>query len=250
MKSVVFILLLLLVPFSSGAATLDGTVQRAQQVSLGMPVSGVVSRVEARAGQTVAKGALLVTLQPDPFEAAVEAAQADVAAKATRRAEAQRDYKQAKELYDRTVLSAVELENAKNHATRADAAWRHAQAMLKKAKVDLANSRIAAPFDAIVLNVAVQPGESIVSGIESRPLVTVAAKGEYLAVARVKPDKVGAFVVDKPSTVTVAGKDFPGTIVAVTLEQGKGEADYRIDVRFTAPEGTVAVGQSGRIDVP
>jgi len=250
MRLAALVLSLLFVPLAAGAATLEGSVQRAQQVALGMPVSGVVGRVEVRAGQTAAKGALLVALQPDPFEAAVEAAQADVAAKATRRAEAQRDYKQAKELYDRTVLSTVELENAKNHATRADAAWRHAQAMLKKVKVDLANSRIAAPFDAIVLNVAVQPGESIVSGIESRPLVTVAAKGEYLAVARAKPDKVGAFVVDMPATVTVAGKDYAGTIVAVTLEQGKGEADYRIDVRFMAPEGAVAVGQSGRIDVP
>lgn len=248
MRPVAFALLLL--PSITMAASLDATVQRAQKVALGTPVSGIVGRVEVRPGQTVAKGALLVALRADPFDAAVEAAQADVALKATRRAEAQRDYKQAKELYDRTVLSTVDLENAKNHATRAEAAYRYAQAVLKKAKVDLANSRIEAPFDAVVLNVDVRAGESMVSQIESRPLVTIAAKGEFLAVARATPDKVVAFAVDKPATATVAGKDYAGTVVAVALEQAKGETAYRIEVSFTAPEGTVAVGQSGRISVP
>ncbi len=243
-------LAVLLLPLTSLAASLDATIQRAQLVSLGMPVTGIVGRVDARAGQIVPKGTLLMALKPDSFEAAVEAAQADVTLKATRRAEAQRDYKQAKELYDRTVLSTVELENAKNNATRADAAWRHAQAVLKKTKVDLANSRIEAPFDAIVLKVDARAGEAIVSQIESRPLVTVAAAGEFLAVARAAPDRVTAFTVDKPATVTVAGKNYAGKVAAVTLDQLKGEAMYRVEVEFAAPEGTVAVGQSARIEVP
>ena len=250
MKPVALVFGLLIAPVSVFAASLDARIERAHQVTLGVPVTGIIGRVDAKAGQTVPKGTLLVALKPEPFEAAVEAAQAQVTLTVTRRSEAQRDYKQAKELYDRTVLSTVDLENAKNQATRADAEWRHAQAMLKKAKVDLSNSRIEAPFDAVVLKVDARAGETVVNQIEPRPLVTVAAKNEFLAAGRVTPDRVAAFPVDKPATVTVAGNNYSGKVVAQSLDSTKDETFYRVEVQFSAPDGTVAPGQSGRIDVP
>jgi RND family efflux transporter MFP subunit len=253
MRMFPFALAIALAPLASLAASFEATMQRSQRAALGVPVSGVVAKVEARGGQVVQRGAVLIALDATPFEAAVEAAQAEVTRQGTRRAEAQRDYKQAKELYERTVLSTVDLENARNQATRGEADYRHAQAQLKKAKYDLAQSRITAPYDAVVLSVHAHEGETILSQLEARPLVTIAAHGGYLAVARVAPDRAAGLQVDRPATVAVSGKDYAGKLTSVSLEQGRearGEAMYRVEVTFSAPEGAVAVGQSGRIEVP
>lgn len=230
MKRIAFLVLSWVLATAAWGA--DGTVQWARRVELGLGTSGTIKTVAAEAGARVAKGQVLVALDDTPFRAELDQARAD-------RDEATRDYKQAQQLFERTVLSAVELENAKLKSVRAQA--RYAQA-----KYQLDRSRIAAPFDAWVLEVRAQAGQSVVNALEARPLIVLAAAGEYLARTRVSGSALERLTPGAAATVTVAGKSYAGKVHALALEPGKGD-EHEVTVVFSAAE-RLRPGQSAKID--
>lgn len=215
----------------------DATVQWARRMELGLGVSGVVKTVAVEAGARVSKGTVLVTLDDTPFKAEFDQARAD-------RDEAARDYRQAKQLYDRAVLAKVELENARNKSVRAQARFAQAQYALER-------SRIEAPFDAWVLEMRAQPGQSVVSALESRPLVVIAAAGEYLARLRVPAATVDRLKPGQPLNVTVGGKTYAGRVHSLALEPagGKGDGPHDMAVWFQSPE-MLRPGRSAAVDLP
>lgn len=232
-RSLVFMLWIAAGP----ALAADATVQWARRIELGLGVSGVVKTVSAEAGARVPKGQVLVALDETPFKAAFDKAR-------TERDEAARDYKQARELYDRTVLAKVELENAQNKSVRA-------QARFEEAKYQLERSRIAAPFDAWVLEMRVQAGQSVVNALESRPLVVVAAAGEYLARLRVPSATVDRLKLGQSVNVSVGGKSYAGKIQSLGLEPAGGKSDGQHDVAvlFQAPE-MLRPGRAAVVELP
>ena len=215
----------------------DASVQWARRVELGLGASGVVKTVTIEAGARAAKGQVLVALDDTPFKATFEQARAD-------RDEAARDYQQARQLYERTVLSAVELENAKHKSVRAQARFTHAQ-------YALAQSRIEAPFDAWVLEVRAQPGQQVVSKLESRPLVVLAAAGEYLARLRVPSATADRLKLGQAVNVSVGGKRYAGRIHALTIEPagGKSEGQHDLAVYFQAGE-MLRPGRAAVVELP
>jgi len=233
------------------AAGFDAKVQWAAKVELSMPVSGIVGSVGAAPGTRVAKDQILVALKEDPFKAKVDEAEAVVAQRTADLREASRDYQQAKELYDRTVLSKVELENAKLKMTRAQAGLKQAKAQLALANIDLSNSRIVAPFDAWVLAVHVQPGETVIHTQEARPMVVLAAHGEYAAQALVPPDVVGTLKLNQNATVTVSGRRYSGRIGSIGLQPASektGDDKFPVRVLFAVPEAPLTTGVPARVE--
>lgn len=234
------------------AAGMDATIAFARRVELGFPVSGVIEKVEVAAGQRVAKGQLLVNLEDTPFRAAVEQAEAEVTVRGADREEAARDYKQAKELYDRTVLSSVELENARNKAQRAEAALKDARARLAQARYALNRSRLSAPFDAWVLEVRAVPGSAVVSTLESRAQVVLAAQGEYLARARVPASAIAGLSLGAAVPVQAGDRSYSGKVLSIGLEplDGKGGgAVHELVVQFQSGE-LLRPGQTARLELP
>lgn len=234
MKRIVFLVLSFIATAAFGA---DGTVQWARRVELGLGASGVIKTVAAESGARVAKGQVLVALDDTPFKAVLDQARAD-------RDEAARDYKQAQQLFERTVLSAVELENAKLKSVRAQA--RYAQA-----KYQLDQSRIVAPFDAWVLEVRAQAGQNVVNALEARPLVVLAAAGEYLAQLRVPAATLDRLKIGQVANVTVGGKSYAGRIQSLALEPAGGKADGQHDVAvfFQAAE-MLRPGRAAAVELP
>jgi RND family efflux transporter MFP subunit len=243
---------LLAAPAMVVAASFDATVSFARRVELGLPVSGVVATVGAHTGARVTKGQLLVALDETPFQAAVEQARGALARASADRDEAVRDHKTMKEIYDRQLASTVELDNARLKIQRTEGALAQARAALKQAQVDLARSRITAPFDALVLDMRVHVGSSVVSTVESRPVVVLAAQGEYLAAARVPAAAVDTLTAGQGASVTVAGKAYAGRVQTVGLEpvgdKSGGEPLYPVTVAFDAPDVVLRAGQSARIE--
>jgi RND family efflux transporter MFP subunit len=243
---------LLVAPVMAVAASFDATVSFARRVELGLPVSGVVATVGAQPGARAKKGELLVALDETPFQATVEQARGAVARASADYDEAVRDHKTMKEIYDRQLASTVELDNARLKVQRTEGALAQARATLKQAQVDLARSRITAPFDALVLDMRVYVGSSVVSTVESRPVVVLAAQGEYLATARVPAAAVDTLKAEQDARVTVAGKAYAGRVQTIGLEpvvdKSAGEPLYPVAVVFDAPDVALRAGQSARIE--
>lgn len=244
---------LAILPGSAMATGLDATIALARRVELGFPVSGVIEKVEIAAGQRVTKGQLLARLEDTPFRSGVEQAEAEVTVRSADRDEAARDYKQAKDLYERAVLLTVELENARNKAQRAEAALKDARARLTQARYALNRSRLIAPFDAWVLEVRAVPGATVVSTLESRAQVVLAAHGEYLARARAPASAIARLSPGTAVSVQAGGRTYNGNIQSIGLEPKEGKlgegAWHELAVLFQAAE-PLRPGQPVRIELP
>lgn len=249
MRTLVFALML--VAAQAHAADYDAVIDWSQRVALSSVVSGVVTEVNAVAGQAVEKGAVLVRFDDTPFRAEVAQAQAQVAMSKVSFAEAQRDLKQAEELYARTVLSMVELENAKHKFARAQAAQRSAQAALMSAEYHLREASLRAPFAAMVLKRQVDVGQGVVANLEAAPLVTLVRRGEYVAVVAVPESALGRLSIGTPAAVRVGDQRYTGSVQALGLEpSGKaGAATYEARVVFKS-DTLLRAGQAARVELP
>lgn len=249
MKCHVFVLTLVAAP--AYAADYDAVIDWSQRVALSSVVSGVAGEVNAMPGQAVEKGAVLVRFDETPFKAEVAQAQAQVATSKVGLAEAQRDLKQAEELYARTVLSTVELENAKHKFARAQAAQRSAQAALMSAEYHLREASLRAPFAALVLKRQVEVGQAVVANLEATPLVTLVRRGEYVAVVALPESALARVSIGTQATVRVGDRRYAGSIQSLGLEpSGKaGAATYEARVVFTS-DALLRAGQAARVELP
>ena len=249
MRTFAFALTLVAAP--AYAVDYDAVIDWSQRVALSTVVSGVVVEVNAVPGQVVEKGAVLVRFNDTPFKAEVAQAQAQVAMSKVSFAEAQRDLKQAEELYARTVLSTVELENAKHKFARALAAQRSAQAALMAADYRLREASIRAPFAALVLKRQVEVGQGVVANLEAAPLVTLARRGEYVAVVAVPESALGRVTLGAQAAVRVGDQRYTGSVQAMALEpSGKaGAATYEARVVFKS-DALLRAGQAARVELP
>ncbi len=256
----VVLLFVLIVPVGLANATVyDATVHFANRVTFSVPVSGIIKSVNVTVGQRVQAGKILVELDQIPFVAAVAQAKAEVIINTTKQTEATRDYGQAQELYDRTVLSNVELENAKLKADRATAAFNAAQAHLTLTKYNLANSKVIAPFNGLVLKIHAIENENVNNTMTSQPLIVFAAEGHYLAKAFVPLKALASLAIGKKGKITIKKKQFSGTVVSIALEPvnatlsvsiDKQEAYYEVYVEFKSDNIVLRAGQAARMEFP
>lgn len=235
------------------AADFDATVDLSPRLELSLPVSGMVKTVNVTAGQRVVKGDELLSLDPVPFKAAMTYAQSRLTIQQTLLSESLRDLKQQQELYERTVLATVELENAELRVKRDRAILADAQAQLDEADYAFANSRLVAPFDALVLSVDTNPGQAINNALQSKTLITLARKNHYQAKFFVTMASLDKLQIGQQVTVNVAAKAYSSVIASISYEPEQSSADktgmYRVTADFTEENKTIAIGQTVKVRI-
>ena len=199
------LLLALLLPLSAFAADVPAVVAWAQRVELGMLVSGLISEVHVRAGQRVSKGDPLVSLDRRGFATQVSRRKAEHDHAKAMLEEAEREDERAIELYDRTVLSDFERNQALVALKAARAAESRARAALVEARLDLERSVIRAPFAGMVLSTNAAPGQSVVSELQSQPLVTLADVRKLRARGLVSAEQAGQLELGATVGATLRG---------------------------------------------
>jgi multidrug efflux system membrane fusion protein len=222
------------------AADVSAVVAWSQKVELGTLVSGVVSEVHVRPGQVVAKGDKLISLDARGFNAQVNRRLAAYKHAESTLEEAMREDERAIELYDRTVLSDFERNQAliALHAARARA--EAARADLTEARLNLEHSVVLAPFDGLVLSVGVSPGQTIVSEWQSQPLVTLADNRVYRAHAQIDGVRAGQLQVGGELQATLRGKLAQASVGYVGFEpvaQSEQGPLYDLVVEIVAGDG-------------
>lgn len=229
-----------------GAAEFPATLAWADRTALSLPVSGSIKTVHVRAGQSVPAGAVLVALDPRPFEARLHEARAGVQALERRRAEAERELARARELYARTVLSNVELEKAHIDQQQIEGQYQQARAQAQQAEIERSYATLKAPFAARVLSVNAAPAQAVSASLQAPPLVEVARAGVMDAVASLRPEEAQGIALGGKAEVEVNGRRMPGEILAL---ESPREGGYRLVVRVRAEDGWLA-GLSAKIVTP
>lgn len=242
-----------LMSLSVSAIELNGELDWANRVSLSVPLDGRVNQVNVRPGETVAAGAELVRLDTRIAESRVGKARSAVKKLELARAEAQREWDRAKELYDRTVLSQRELQLAEIGLASAEAEYHAAQSERVTGEVLLENHLIKAPFAARVLAVHVTPGQAVVGSQQVQPLVTLAEQGKLRVRAAVDAAQAAELAPDAAANVRVGEQRFEARIVAVSAQppDAQRSAHSAVEAEFAVPtDSPLRAGQPATLVLP
>lgn len=236
------------------AAEVPAVLQWSQRVELSTPVSGVVQAVNVAAGERVRKGQVLLQLDDRVYAGRVEEAAAAVMRQQEEAAEAGRDLKRIQELYDRTVISTSELDQAKLRQARAAAQVKESQARHKQEAKNRADSILRAPFDALIVARMVEPGQAVAAGLQPQALLVLARGGEMVARAQVGEEQIGHLKAGQEVNVSVGKQSFRGKIRTLGLEPGSrdksGNPLYALDVVFPSGDAVLRSGASASIALP
>ncbi len=126
-------------------ASLQGTVNTALKAR----VQGYLLTQEYEDGALVEKGDLLFTIDPDPFEIAVQKADADVAQAEAQLVKTQLDVARDRELIKADAVSQRQLDNAVQAEQAARAQVEAAKAALSNAKLNLSYCRVFSPVTGV-----------------------------------------------------------------------------------------------------
>lgn len=135
-----------------------------ESVDVRARVSGYLNEVAFKDGQTVKQGDLLYTIDPRPFERAVEQAKAELAQAVTKVENTSLDVERGRPLMERKVLSEKAYDDRANLLREAQAAVKVAEAKLATAELELTFARITAPISGRISRSNVTPGNWVSAG--------------------------------------------------------------------------------------
>lgn len=162
----------------------DCVIEPNQLVEISSAVSGVIDKMTVRRGDFVKKGQILATLKSRIEQATVELASARaernqaIMAKAARSEFTKRRLERNRELYRDSLIAEQVVDEAETEALLAELELGEfledrmiAELELKRALESLEIRTIRSPFNGVVVDVSVGPGESV----ENRPLLKIAS---------------------------------------------------------------------------
>lgn len=252
-----------------------GAVEARVLSRVGFEVPGTLIEVLADHGDRVAAGAPLASLASASQEARVARAEAAMlsAEAAVQRAEAQRERAEAllaqrqatarrrRELASRGVGSPESAELAETEAVaaqadlavnRADAAV--AQALQAEARANLQAERttldkhtLRAPFEAVVIARAREPGAALNPG---EAVFTLVAPDSLWALAYVEEGRAGDIALGQPAMVTLRsrpGRPVAARVVRIGLEADRVTEERRVYVRCIACPEMPVIGEQAEV---
>jgi multidrug efflux system membrane fusion protein len=136
-------------------------------------VAGTVQGVHFREGALVKSGDLLLTIDPAPYQADVDRADAQVFAAQSRLTNAKSNYVRAKQLLADHAISQREYDDSLNAQSEADGNLRSAQAQLQTAKLSLGYTQVRAPVSGRVGKLEITTGNLVAAGPGAPVLTTL-----------------------------------------------------------------------------
>jgi len=124
-----------------------GTVQAHSSIPVKAEVSGNLTKVHFRKGQNIKTGDLLFTIDPRPYQAALDQAKANLTRDKALEENALLNEKRSKELLSQNFIAQSDYDTAQTNARSASAAVRADEAAVVSAKLQLDNCFIRSPIN-------------------------------------------------------------------------------------------------------
>lgn len=232
----------------AAAADFPAVLDWSQRAVLSTPVSGVIDSVAVSAGERVTAGQALLQLDQRPFETALADARAQMHKQELHRDEARRERERIRELYERTVISAHDLQIGEIAYATAQSDYSSAVAALNTAKLQLEYSILRAPFDGLVLAVDVSKGMTVINTQLATPLVTLAQDRPMHALARVDAATLADISAGQAATVNVNGSRYDGRIRHIGAK-AEGNGLFTLTVAFDPGDGILRAGLPAAVEI-
>lgn len=181
--------------------SLSGNIEGNRTVRLGFLVAGKIDFIAAEEGQMVQQGQLLASIDPASYSIAKEIADAQVT-------QVQDEYNRLKVMHDRNSISESDF-------TKISCGLQQALAQQKLHTKNLADTKLYAPFNGVLLKKLAEVGEITGVGI---PLFVVSDIRRIKVTAFIPEDELYSIKLGQDAEVTVSS--LPGTCHGKVTEVG------------------------------
>lgn len=207
---------------------LSGDLRPTEEILLRSRAEGDVVAVLAREGDAVRAGAVLARFETAELDAALAAAEADVAAARGEAATAQWNLVQSRELFRAGAIAEQALKAAEQSALAAQARVAAAEARKATADINQRDARLVAPATGTISARLVQTGERVARGAH---LFTLVRDDTLEFTAAVPARSAGVVQPGQQVRFTADGRAFTGTIARVSPAVDPASRSVNVFVR-------------------
>jgi RND family efflux transporter MFP subunit len=222
-----------------------GIVQPARQAIVSSRTMGPVVALNVRAGDVVAKGRVLLEIQPQVSDGQLSQAEGALAQANAALALAERNFHRFEALHAENAAADLELDMARMQYDQAKGAVAQAEGAVTTAASIAEDSEVRAPFDARVVATMAEVGDLAAPG---RPLVQVEALGGQQIWLVVREGDISRVALGDPVNVEIDAHRnlgvIPGTIVEIV--PSADPATHTFTVKVGLGGAKVDSGFSGR----
>jgi len=157
----------------SNVVTATGTVEAITTVEVGTQVSGIIEHVYVDFNDNVKQGQVLARLDETSLRAQLQQSQALLD-----QAQAQFNYQEAtwnrlRALYEKNLIAKADYDQALYNYENSKAAVSNARSSVDRANVNLAYATITSPIDGVVLNRAIEEGQTVAASFNTPEMFTI-----------------------------------------------------------------------------
>lgn len=205
----------------SESVTATGTIEPVTEVEVGTQVSGIIDKIYADYNSVVTKGQLIAEMDRVTLQSEVASQRAAYNGAKAEYEYQQKNYERNKGLHDKQLISDTDYEQSVYNYEKAKSNYESSQASLAKAERNLSYATITSPIDGVVINRAVEEGQTVASGFETPTLFTIAADlTQMQVVADVDEADIGGVEEGQRVTFTVdayPNDTFEGAVTQIRL---------------------------------
>ena len=201
--------------------TATGTINPVTSVDVGTQVSGIVAKLYADFNSVVRKGQVIAQIDSTFLVQAVKDAEANYDRNKAQFDDSKRNLTRVKTLLERGLESQLNYDASLTTYESNAASMKSAQASIDRAKINLAYATIYAPISGVVVNRAVNIGQTVAASFSSPTLYTIANDLSRMQVlTTVDESDIGRISIGQEATFTVDSypeENFRGTVAQIRL---------------------------------
>ena len=235
--------------------TATGTIEADTTVLIGTQVSGVINKIYVDFNSHVRKGQLLAQLDKTPLETQVQQAEASLDDAKSEVAFQTATYERYKVLLQKNLVAQADFDQVKYNYDKALANLKTAQAGYDKSRVNLSYASIYSPINGIILNRAVDQGQTVAASFSTPNLFTIGNDLRQMQVqANVDEADIGQVRKGQPVSFTVDAypyETFVGDVRQIRLQPivTSNVVTYIVIVNAPNPELKLMPGMTANITV-
>jgi HlyD family secretion protein len=157
----------------TNTVTATGTIEAVKSVAVGTQVSGIIDKVYVDFNDVVKKGQLLAEIDKKSLQNQLEQSKASVDQARAQLNLQEATFNRMKALYEKKLIAQSDYDQALFNFDNARAALTSANANYDRNKVNLNYATIYSPIDGVVLNRAIEAGQTVAASFNTPTLFTI-----------------------------------------------------------------------------
>lgn len=222
----------------------SGTVASRQQAALSAEVSGRVEWI-AEFGSRVKTGDELLRLDSATLRLSLEQARAEQAREGSNLRYARAEFQRLDRLHQQKSASQSQYDKARYDVEQAELAEQLARVQVRQIEEQLRRSRIFAPFDGVVNEHFIQPGEHVDAGEQALELVNPDQPD-----IRLRAPIVWASQLEDQTRLRVEGEQLSSHAIYYQRAASADPKSRLIELRLKPEVGTFIIGSPVRVALP